>query len=50
MSPPVGNWFVPRMWNDGECWILGGGSSLPRQFGVPESVIEKVMKFKMTSE
>lgn len=50
MSAPVGNWFVPRMWNDGECWILGGGSSLPRQFGVPESVIEKVMNKELSMD
>lgn len=43
MSRPVGNWVVPRMWEGGECWILGGGSSLPRQFGVPDEVIQKVM-------
>ncbi len=44
----IGTWFVPRMWDDGECWIIGGGSSLPRQFGVPESIIKKVMEKKIT--
>jgi hypothetical protein len=48
MSPPVSNWFVPRMWNNGECWIIGGGPSLPRQFGVPESIIQKVMNKELT--
>lgn len=48
MSPPVGNWFVPLMWVDDECWIIGGGSSLPRQFGVSESIIEKVMNKELT--
>ena len=48
MSPPVSNWFVPRMWDNGECWIIGGGISLPRQFGVPESLIKKVTNRELT--
>jgi len=36
-------WRVPRLWEGGECWILGGGPSLPRQFEVPEEVIEQVL-------
>jgi hypothetical protein len=35
---------VPPLWEDGECWILGGGPSMPRQFGVPEDVIQEVME------
>jgi len=30
------------MWEGGECWIIGGGPSMPRQFGVPEEVIQSV--------
>ena len=36
-------WRVPRLWEGGECWILGGGPSLPGQFGVPKGVIKKVL-------
>jgi hypothetical protein len=36
-------WDVPNLWPGGECWIIGGGSSMPRQFGVPEDTIQKVM-------
>ena len=36
-------WDIPKMWQDGECWIIGGGPSMPRQFGVPEAVIKDVM-------
>ncbi len=36
-------WVIPKIWDDGECWILGGGPSMPRQFGVPESVIQQVL-------
>jgi len=38
------SWFVPRMWKDGECWIIGGGMSFPRQFGIPAEIIEKVLR------
>jgi hypothetical protein len=37
-------WSIPRMWEGGECWIIGGGPSMPRQFGVPENVISAVLK------
>ena len=30
------------MWNGGTCYILGGGWSLARQFGVPENLIKKL--------
>jgi hypothetical protein len=35
-------WEVPEIWEDGECWIIGGGPSMPRQFGVPESLISEI--------
>lgn len=36
-------WKIPRMWEGGECWIIGGGPSMPHQFGVPEDVISAVL-------
>ena len=36
-------WTAPELWPDGECWIIGGGPSMARQFGVPEDVVQKVM-------
>lgn len=33
---------IPQIWRNGECWIIGGGASMPRQFGVPEEVIQQV--------
>lgn len=36
-------WKVPEMWSGGECWIIGGGLSMPRQFGVPEETIDDVL-------
>jgi len=38
------NWRVPKIWEDGECFILGGGASLARQFCIPDSLIEAVVK------
>jgi len=35
-------WKIPNMWKDGECWIIGGGPSIPREFGIPEDVITSV--------
>jgi len=37
-------WSVPKLWKGGECWILGGGSSLAVQFGVPDEIIQKVLR------
>jgi hypothetical protein len=39
-------WDVPAIWKDGECWIIGGGPSMPRQFDIPEEVIRDVMAWK----
>ncbi len=36
-------WTVPRIWEGGECWIIGGGPSIPEQFGVPDDVIKDVI-------
>lgn len=38
----TGPWRIPEMWKDGEAWIIGGGLSMPRQFGISEKVIENV--------
>lgn len=35
-------WTVPDMWKDGECWILGGGASMLKQFDIPHKVIQSV--------
>ena len=37
-------WQVPRLWEGGRCFILGGGPSMPRQFGVPEELITEVLQ------
>jgi len=36
-------WQVPRIWEEGDVWILGGGPSVPKQFGIPDEVVMKVI-------
>ncbi len=31
-------WKVPKIWK-GECWIIGGGSSVAEQFNIPDTLI-----------
>lgn len=35
-------WRVPEIWKGGDCWIIGGGPSLPKQFGIPEELVADV--------
>lgn len=41
-------WTAPEIWKDGECFIIGGGFSMPRQFGVPEEVIQAVCERRIS--
>lgn len=43
-------WKVPRMWEGGQCVIIGGGSSVIRQFQIPQGVVDGVFKGKYTPE
>lgn len=36
------SWQVPRMWEEGDVWIIGGGPSLPQQFEIPDEVVQRV--------
>jgi len=36
-------WQVPKIWNQEDVWILGGGPSVPKQFGIPDHVINNVV-------
>lgn len=35
-------WNVPKIWEGGECWIIGGGPSMPREFDIPDKIIRLV--------
>jgi hypothetical protein len=37
------SWQVPRMWEGGDVWIIGGGPSILTQFDIPEKVVSKVL-------
>ncbi len=37
------NWKVPRMWEGGDVWIIGGGPSVTAQFDIPDEVVQKVL-------
>lgn len=36
-------WTVPPIWEGGDVWILGGGPSVPKQFGIPDEVVHDVI-------
>ena len=36
-------WQVPRIWEGGDVWILGGGPSVPKQFNIPDKVVQEVV-------
>jgi hypothetical protein len=42
------NWIVPKIWDGGEVWILGGGPSLIEQFNIPKEVVQQVLDKKMS--
>jgi hypothetical protein len=46
----MNQWKVPKLWDGGECWIIGGGKSVPYQFSIPEDVIEKVCTRKLPND
>lgn len=37
------HWAVPRIWNGGDVWILGGGQSVVQQFQIPSDIVKKVL-------
>jgi len=38
------SWIVPRIWQGGDAWIIGGGPSITRQFEIPDEVVAKVLR------
>lgn len=37
-------WVAPKIWTDGDCWIVGGGASIAEQFNIPGDVITRAKK------
>lgn len=40
-------WNTPRIWEKGECWIIGGGPSITQQFHIPSEVVEAVKEKRL---
>ncbi len=38
------SWAIPRIWEGGDVWIIGGGPSITTQFNIPVNVVQDVMK------
>jgi len=36
-------WQVPRIWEGGDVWILGGGPSVTQQFDIPDNIVQDVL-------
>jgi len=43
-------WQVPKMWEGGEVWIIGGGPSLIEAFDISQNVVKDVRLRKQTIE
>ena len=40
------SWTVPRIWEEGECFIIGGGISIVKQFDIPTDIVNDVIANK----
>jgi len=38
------SWHVPKIWEGGDVWVIGGGPSVPEQFNIPKKVIQQVLE------
>ena len=36
-------WKIPKIWKDGRCYIIGGGSSIVKQFNIPKDLVNQVI-------
>jgi len=39
-------WGIPKIWEDGRCYIIGGGASIIKQFEIPEDLVNQVIDKK----
>ena len=37
-------WRVPKIWEGGDVWIIGGGPSVVRQFEIPDDIVNAVIR------
>lgn len=43
-------WKIPRIWDGGQCFIIGGGTSIPLQFDIPSDVVKSVYQKQVGPE
>lgn len=43
-------WDVPKLWEGGQCWIIGGGPSITREFNVPKKIVDDVQSGQSSIE
>lgn len=40
-------WKATKLWENTDCWIIGGGSSISEQFNIPDSIVpETIQQFR----
>jgi hypothetical protein len=37
------SWIAPKIWEGGDVWIIGGGPSITKLFGIPKEVVQSVI-------
>ena len=37
-------WHIPKIWQDGTAWIIGGGTSILDEFGIPLDLARKIIQ------
>ena len=42
------HWTAPKMWEGGECWVIGGGPSMAVEFGIPKDVVAGVLSEELS--
>jgi len=43
------SWTAPKIWNGGTCIIIGGGTSILKQFKIPQEIIQGVFMKKLST-
>lgn len=43
-------WKIPNIWAGEDCWIIGGGPSISKQFNIPTDVVKQVALGQLAPE
>lgn len=36
-------WTVPKIWEGGDVWVIGGGPSITKEFNIPQEIVNRVV-------